>query len=128
MKQIKKILVPTDFSDRSIAAYKHARQIARQFGATIDLVHIIPTLKYFHESISQLGAPISMESDLYPKIQEETTKKLEEVMDEYFEEEYRGETIRHIERTASAKICDIAERGGYDLIVMASKGDRKSVV
>lgn len=123
MKQIKKILVPTDFSEHSIAAYKHAQQIAKQFGAKIDLVHIIPTLKYFHESISQLGAPISMESDLYPKIQEETTEKLQEIMEEHFDEEHRGETIRQIERTASSKICDIAERGGYDLIVMASKGE-----
>lgn len=123
MKQIKKILVPTDFSDQALAAYHHADHIAEKFGAKVDLIHVIPTLKYFQESISKLGVPISMDSDLYPKIQEETSEKLNKLMETHISEEHRGEIIRDIDRTASSNIVDVAEKGGYDLIVMASKGE-----
>lgn len=38
--KMNKILVPVDFSDTSLAAYKAAEQIAKRFDATIDLVHV----------------------------------------------------------------------------------------
>ncbi|NGP89490.1 universal stress protein [Fodinibius halophilus] len=122
MKKINKILVPTDFSVNSVIAYQHAQQIAESFGAQIDLIHVIPTLKYFNDSISQLGAPISMDSDIYPKIQEQTSEKLTEQMQMNIAEEYRGELLRPIHRRASSKICEVANEGEYDLIIMASKG------
>ncbi|WP_138431619.1 universal stress protein [Fodinibius saliphilus] len=122
MKQINKILVPTDFSVNSVIAYQHAQQIAAKFGAKIDLIHVIPTLKYFNDSIAQLGAPISMDSDIYPKVQEQTSQKLNEQMELNIAEEYRGEVLRPIHRRASSKICEVASDGQYDLIVMASKG------
>ncbi len=39
-KPIKRILVPTDFSDPSDGALEYARSLASTFGATIDLVHV----------------------------------------------------------------------------------------
>ena len=122
MKEIKKILVPTDFSEQADAAYNHAQEIAKKFGAKIDLIHIIPTIKYFHESISNMGFPIDMDGDLYPSVQEEAIGKMGEIMKEHIEEEYRGESICKIDRTSAARIVDVANKGGYDLIVMASRG------
>jgi nucleotide-binding universal stress UspA family protein len=40
MAQITRILVPTDFSAASDAALTYARSLARQFGASINLVHV----------------------------------------------------------------------------------------
>jgi nucleotide-binding universal stress UspA family protein len=37
----KRILVPTDFSSTSIAALKYAVLYARQFGASLDLLHVL---------------------------------------------------------------------------------------
>ena len=41
---IRRILVPFDFSDCSSAALEHAEFLARTFGATIELVHVLEPL------------------------------------------------------------------------------------
>ena len=40
MARIARIMVPTDFSAPADAALDYARDVARQFGASIDLVHV----------------------------------------------------------------------------------------
>ncbi len=44
MNGIKKILVPTDLSDQSLAAIESARMIAGQFGATLTLMYVVDNL------------------------------------------------------------------------------------
>lgn len=41
MISIKRILVPTDFSEHGTTALKYAVEFASQFGATVDLMHVI---------------------------------------------------------------------------------------
>lgn len=122
MMPIKKILVPTDFSQQAVSAYIQAQEIADRFGATIDLVHIIPTLKYFNESLLRLDAPLDPDEELYPTVQKEAKHKLEESMKDYVNETSRGKEIVKIGRKPSDRIAELAEEGNYDLIVMASKG------
>ncbi len=55
MISFNKILVPTDLSKGSKNAYIIAQKMADKFGGTIDLIHVIPTLKYVNESIKRLG-------------------------------------------------------------------------
>lgn len=126
MEPIKKILVPTDFSDNARSAYDHSQEIAHRFDARVDFVHIIPMLKYFHESISTLGHPLDMEGEIYPRAQEEAEQKLKRFMDTYLTDEHRGEAICRVGRKPSARISDLAGEGGYDMIVMASKGQHDS--
>lgn len=126
MFEIKKILVPTDFSDNSAHAYNPAQQLAGKFNAKIDFIHIIPTLRYFNESISNMGLPFSMEKDIYPKVQEESMAKLNSLMDDYLKEENRGEAIVRIAPKPSKAIVENAERGDYDLILMATHGKHES--
>ena len=40
MKDIKKILFPTDFSAMSVMGYKYCLNIARQLGASVDVLHV----------------------------------------------------------------------------------------
>ena len=40
MTTLKRILVPTDFSDNARTAYEYAIDLAEQFHAKIDVVHI----------------------------------------------------------------------------------------
>lgn len=128
MSDIKKILVPTDFSENSVSAYTHAQELAGKYGAEIDLLHVIPTMKYFFESLDKLDIPLDItgEEDLYPHIVEETEHKLLGVMDDYFKKENRGAVEARIDRKASRAIVDMAEKGGYDLIVMSAKGEHES--
>lgn len=126
MFEIKKILVPTDFSEQAAKAIHPAHQLAARFGSRIDLVHIIPTLQYFNESIANLGVPFSMEKDLYPKIQKESLHKLNKLMDEHIKEEYRGDSAVRIAPRASKAIVEYGKKEQCDLIVMATHGKHES--
>ncbi len=66
MIALKKILVPTDFSDTSAVAVRYARALADAFGASVHLIHVvedpfvygwtgegyIPDLPQFRESLA----------------------------------------------------------------------------
>jgi len=41
MVEIKKILVPTDFSETSRYAFQYAIEFAKSFGAELEIVHVI---------------------------------------------------------------------------------------
>lgn len=41
-----RILVPTDFSDHSVEALRHARGLASLYGATVDLLHVMDRSSY----------------------------------------------------------------------------------
>lgn len=126
MFTIKKILVPTDFSENASIAYHPAQQIASRYGATIDFIHIIPTLHYFNESMVDLGVPLSMEQDVYPQIRKQASAKIEKLMDENINDENKGDGIVQIAPRPSRAISDHAQKGNYDLIVMAANGQHES--
>lgn len=127
MKAIKKILVPTDFSENTPLAYQHAQEIAQRFGAKVDLIHVIPTLKYFNESMARIEAPLDItDEEIYPKVQDHAKKRIQEAMDQYLTDEIKGEAIVHIDRNPSTSIVDTAKEKGYDLIVIPSKGSHGS--
>jgi nucleotide-binding universal stress UspA family protein len=126
MFSIKKILVPTDFSENASVAYSKAQKLANHYGATVDFIHIIPTMQYYHESMHVLGAPLDMEKDLYPKIQMESHGRVKELMDDYLKPENKGDSIVEIAAKPSREIARFAERGGYDLILMAANGRHES--
>ena len=42
MVAIRRILVPTDFSEPAEAALRYARALAEEFGSTLHLMHVVP--------------------------------------------------------------------------------------
>lgn len=122
MLTFKKVLVPTDFSVGSERAYSIAQNIADIFGGTIDFIHVVPTLTYLNESIKRLGLPMDMDKDIYPKIIDESELKLEKAMNQYLKDENRGKHVVKIERRPSHAIAEYADKHGYDMIVIGSKG------
>lgn len=129
MLSFKKILVPTDFSAGSERAYSIAQNIADTFGGTIDFIHVVPTLTYLNESIKRIGLPLDMDKDIYPKIIDESELKLEKAMNQYLKDENKGKHIIKINRRPSHSISEYADKHGYDLIVIGSKGkDETSMI
>jgi nucleotide-binding universal stress UspA family protein len=122
MIRFNKILVPTDFSKGAESAYAAAQKIADTFGGKVDLFHVVPTIKYWVESAKNLGVPIDMNDDIYPKVYEEAEHKLGKLMDDYIKEETQGECKVMIDRKPSDTIADYASKQKYDLIVIAAKG------
>ena len=122
MKRLKKILVPTDFSDGATAAYRYAQKIASISGGTVDLIHVIPMLEYFNRSLDNLGLPLDMEKEVYPRVIEESEAKMQSAMDDYLEEVNQGQFFVKVDRKSSKVICSHAKDHSYDLIVMGAKG------
>ncbi len=117
----KHILVPTDGSKLSEKAVKHAAQLAKQLGARLTALHVIPK---FHASAYQMEL-LQMTAEDYDRA------RLEHAL----------QFLRFAERTATAagvacaakhaisdhpykEIVKAAQKHGCDLILMASHGRR----
>ncbi len=126
MLELTKILVPTDFEKAAQNAYVHASQLAEKFGGSVDLLHVVPTHKYFHESMKTVGYPLSLEDDVYPKITKKAKEHIAEEMTKYIDEKYRGETIVKIGPKPSEVILETAKKIKADMIVMGGHNNDPS--
>ena len=120
MLELNRILVATDFEKAADNAYSHAQKLAEHLGGKVDLLHVIPTLKYFHESMKTVGYPLSMEDDVYPKLLEKSKETLQSVMQEHIGQEHRGGSHVKIGPRASEIILDCAHETGADIIIMGA--------
>ncbi|MDD5987208.1 MAG: universal stress protein [Eubacteriales bacterium] len=109
-----KILVPVDGSGYSLRAAKYAAELAEAFGdATVDFLHVIVYEPNFMDSsvtMERAGEKIAREA-------------LDDAKRE-FAKYSKIEPGSMIETGSSAanQVCEIAERDGYDQIVMGTKG------
>jgi len=122
MVRFKKILVPTDFSEGSRVAYTYANEFAAKFGGKVDLIHIIPTMKYLSESIGKLGLPLDMDTDIYPKLIDQSRGYIEDDLTNYINDASKGEAFVKIDRKAYDVIVDTAIKEPYDMIVVGAHG------
>jgi len=120
------ILVPTDFSDASLEAVKMAAKFVELFDSTVDLIHVIPLISYYDESMQSLGVPFDMEKDLYPKVLKTANRKLHEIAEEFIPKEHRGQLINLVGRKPSEVIANKANESHYDLVIMSNKGEHES--
>lgn len=121
------ILVPTDFSERSEKAIKAAGLLVDFFGCTVDLIHAVPLMKYFSESMDPLGVPFSLEKHLYPHSMDVAKNKLEDLAEKYIKKEYRGSMLTMVERKPSEAIYTQANKGHYDMVLMSARGMHDSI-
>lgn len=126
MSEIKRILVPSDFSKHSETAYSVAQSLASLFGSKVDFLHVVPTLTYLRESIKKLGIPFDMDEEFYPRVQKESQHRLNEAFIDYIPEGNRGEVKVVIDSKASTGIAEAAARLGSDLIVIGARGQDDS--
>lgn len=113
---MKKILVPTDFSDHAYYALKVASQIAKKNGGEIILLHML-------ELPHQAGDAIGSGHDL-PEImlfKNSAINKLEDLMDDAALEGIQVSEIIQFE-LAFDGIMKVSSKNDVDLIVMGSHG------
>lgn len=118
--EIRRILLPTDFSAFSLAAVDPAAAIALATGAKIDLLFVledlpsVPILTFEH-------LPAGTAERFYEESRVRAEETLAETMRERIAEELRGETC--IRRgPAAAGITLAAEELSSDMIVMTTHG------
>lgn len=120
------ILVPTDFSEASIEAVKMASKFIEWYGSTVDLMHVIPLMSYYDESMQHLGVPFDMEKDIYPKVLKQTNEKLHEIAEKYIPKEHRGQLVNVVGRKPSQVIAEQGNKSQYDLVIIANKGSHNT--
>ncbi|MDQ7916487.1 universal stress protein [Mesonia sp. MT50] len=124
MSTFQKILVATDFSDSASAVYDFTEEIAKNFEATIDLVHILKEPKYFSVDVHTTSLPI--DESTKKKYRNSIKEKMETELKDNIPEKYRGKTILKTGKPADEiKACAI--EGNYDLIMIASRGEGHSI-
>lgn len=124
MSKFQKILVATDFSDNASAVYDFTEDIAKDFDATIDLIHIISEPLYFPVDIHAVTLPV--DESKKKEFREELASKLESEMQANIPKKHRGKAILDTGNAANA-INACARQGNYDLIMIASRGAGNSI-
>jgi universal stress protein A len=110
----KKILCPIDFDENSIAALATAAKMARQFDATVEVVHVVPI-------VVQPGGT-QVYADVYATEEQSSKAKLAELA------KFHLAGVKYELRTTvalpSAAILHAAKNLGADVIVMSTHGRR----
>ncbi|MCC6750389.1 MAG: universal stress protein [Deltaproteobacteria bacterium] len=120
---VKRILVPVDFSLCSWSALQHAAALARKLAAEVDILHILETPHYIVPEVM-----VFPPGEAPQTLAEYTRTQVSKEMDRFLQDApnvgdvpirvliERGDPLR--------KIIELAENNGYDLIVMGTHGRR----
>lgn len=112
----KKILCPVDFSKFTEEVIAYAADIAKQYGAELHVLHVIPNLTYFtpYESFLTPENLVAVEKNIQNEVERDFGKILKHV----------GMEIKKVVKTGVAfvEIIDYAKSEGIDLIVMGTHG------
>ena len=116
---MKKILVPTDFSENASSAFLYAMELAESLNAMVTVVHI------YHPSANHLN-------EFYIPSDEEIQKISEERLDQFVAKHYSKNIEEVVVATmveqkiiigfAADKLVEMSKSGEYDLIVMGATG------
>ena len=116
-RAVKKILVPTDFSDASSEALSTAIAFARAFAARIELIHVFVEPTYvLPPPVEMATFPFDM-SEILIKVQASLEAEVQRV--ELAGIPVEGQTISG---RAAPEIVAHAKKVGADLIVMGTHG------
>jgi len=119
MIKVEKILYPTDFSDPSGFAFEYACEMAKNFGAELEIVHIIVD----ETQIVSFYLPQSTSLLLAEDLEKGAKKQLEDFTAKYSEElagiKYTTEIIKGV---PFVEIIKAAKDKNVDLIVIGTHG------
>ncbi len=114
--KLKKILVPLDFSDHSTKALKYAIKFAQQFGAHIDLLHVVEPAVYPEGMI----IPPDME-DINTSLEKQAVKTLKKTASQTIP---KGVAWSIAVRVGSpySEIVELARKTETDLLIITTHG------
>jgi nucleotide-binding universal stress UspA family protein len=117
MSTFTKILSPIDFSDPSHAALDTAASLAKQFGAELLLVHIVPAIPDLPSSVS-----ILKEGQYDESLHKEAATRLAEMAQKLTQTGIKAESAIGTANDTAMEIIRQADENGADLIVIATHG------
>jgi len=117
MKSLDKILLPVDFSERSLGAARYAKTLTGRFGSELTLLHVL-TPPHYEFGALEIGG--SMLTELYANRAEQVDKELETFM----AGELTGTKATRVvlEGDPARRIVEYAHEEGIGLVVMPTHG------
>ncbi|MGA3099025.1 MAG: universal stress protein [Bryobacteraceae bacterium] len=117
MGSFSRILLPVDFSERSVAAARYARSLAGYFGSEILLLHVLTPPQYEFGELRIGGSTIE---ELYRGRAQQATAEL----DAFLAAELAGMNVERavVEGDPAGKIVECAAARGVDIIMMPTHG------
>jgi universal stress protein A len=113
MKKIEKILAPTDLSELSCLGLGYALELARGWGASVTVYHVADAAELANYKARSLDGLI-----------ERHQQSLSQFLKQNFTDELALIEVREVVEigTPASNIVAVAEKSGYDLIVMSTHG------
>jgi nucleotide-binding universal stress UspA family protein len=117
MQSLSKVLLPVDFSERSLGAARYARILADRFHSEITLLHSITPLPYEFGALEGGGAMLS-------EIYSDRAQQVEIELDHFLLEELAGCQVNRVilEGDPAQRIVEYAHAEDVNLIVMPTHG------
>ena len=119
MIRLKQILVATDFSEPSDAALNYGRELARAFGAHLQILNVVDNL-----TATMVGPEgyIGNLTEMQRDVEEAARKKLAAVISNQDRREFGAKPILLTSSTPAFAIVSHAKEADIDLIVMGTHG------
>ena len=117
MVSITRVLVPLDLGESSPRTLEYAKALARPFGASLVLMHVVPNP--YQAAASEVYLPPPQE--FLDELEAQARTSLSELLTDADRTEFKAETVVTIGDPLSA-IVDYARARPADLIVMGTHG------
>jgi nucleotide-binding universal stress UspA family protein len=121
MIALKKILVATDFGEAADAAYLYARALARNFNASVDLLHVVEnvTARLFSGEM-YIEVPAQMQKDL----EEAARTQLDKRLVDNDPNPLPARAVLLTSNATAATVVEYARSHKVDLIVIGTHGHK----
>jgi nucleotide-binding universal stress UspA family protein len=120
MITLKHVLVATDFSEPSEAALAYGRELARNFGATLTVVHIVDDILTRAYGID--GGMIIGDPDVQRRYEANAREQAEALLGTDDRIDLKATTVLLVSNSPAAAIVSYAREANVDLIVMGTHG------
>jgi nucleotide-binding universal stress UspA family protein len=119
MITLKNILVATDFGEAADAALTYGRALARNFGATLHVLHVAQDV---YATIMRVEPSLGAFADLQREVEDVARKQLDERLDDNDQPPLRTKAVVLESNTTATTIVEYAKNADIDLIVMGTHG------
>jgi nucleotide-binding universal stress UspA family protein len=119
MITLRDVLVATDFGEPADTALTYGRDLARAFGATLHVLHVVDDVRA--RAIGGEGYTVDV-TELQRKIEESARARLDALVAEDDRRELGARAILQTSTTPAQAICSYARDARIDLIVMGTHG------
>ena len=120
MIALKKILVATDFSPASDAALSYGRELARSFGSTLTVVHVVEDIAA--RSLGIDGGMLLTEPDVQRQFEVDARTEIDAAISSADRVDLTATGVILRSSAPAAAIVSCAHERGIDLIVMGTHG------